>query len=210
MDIAKASALSIALLLAGCATPVSVPALTDIGDRSCDPAPVLAAAVPTTATIDGDREKPAIVTVNAKSGCLQTSDGSALYALFALPDGGPYTVRVSSVPQGASLMAPRTSVLDDKGELIAELPVSSFLFRGDNLTILYRTHPGERYLLVRSDPRTVGKPLSRIKEAVQQTVVSTGYAAMIIYTGSDLPMDTMWSHNGLLRVSVVADKPVKK
>lgn len=201
----------IALAAAGCAhPPPDVPALLDIAGHTCADTPAIDGAIATVPTIDGDSEKPTIAMLDAQSPCLTTPDGKALYTVFAIPDGGPYTIRVASVPLGSSILAPRASVLDEHGAPIRELPVTSFMFRGDNLAALYRSHPGERYLLVRSDVASAGKPLSRITESVQRTYASTGYATFVIYSGTDLPNSTTWGLNGKVLVSVVADKPVKK
>jgi len=199
-----------ALALAGCAHPApDVAPLLAVAADSCAANPALDGAITTTATVEGDSEKPATATLDQHAPCLVTPEGKALYAVFALPDGEPYTIRVSSVPLGSSILAPRAIVLDAAGQVLRELPVTSFMFRGSNFAALYRSHPGERYLVVRSDVASAGKPLSRIMERTQQTAASTGYATFVIYTGSDLPMNTTWALNGEARVSVIADKPPK-
>jgi hypothetical protein len=202
--------LAAVLALAGCATPPpDVQPVLNVLQDSCPASPALGGAVETVSTIDGDSEKPATATLDLQSPCVTTTDGKALYAVFGLPDGGPYTIRVSSVPQGSSILAPRAVVLDGNGQVMREVPVTSFMFRGATFAALYRSHPGERYLVVRSDVASAGKPLSRVMERTRETVASTGYATFIIYTGSDLPMNTTWSLNGKVLVSVVADKPKK-
>lgn len=204
------SALACVLLAASCAhAPPDVAPVLDIADRACVAAPALDGAVATVATVDGDSEKPSVATLTPLSPCLAAPDGKALYAVFALPDGGPYTLRIASMPLGRSLLAPRASVLDEHGATLHELPVSSFLFRGPELAALYRSHPGERYLLVRSDVASAGRPLTRVQETVQQTYASTGYATFVVYTGSDLSSSTTWALNGEVRVSVIRDKPSK-
>jgi hypothetical protein len=206
----RGAALAAVLMAAACAHAPDVAPVLDLADRDCTAAPSLAGALPAVAIVDGDREKPVIATLDLTSPCVSGPNGKALYALFALPDGGPYTISLSSVPLGRSLFAPHASVLDAQGAVLRELATSSFMFRGTNLTVLYRSHPGERYLLVASDPPNVGKPLSRINETVQQTVASTGYATFVMYTGSDIPMSTTWAHNGQVIVNVVSDKPPPK
>ena len=79
-----------------------------------------AGAFPTEAIVDGDREKPTIATIDLQSACVAGKSGKALYAVFALPDGGPYTVSLSSVPLGRSLFAPHASVLDAQGAVLRE------------------------------------------------------------------------------------------
>ena len=202
---------SAALLVAACvAPPPDVPPLLALTNTDCASAPDLTLALPTVVTLAGDDEKPSSVAIDANSRCLQGGTGKSLYAIFSIPDGGPYTISLSSVPLGSSIFAPKAEILDAQGTMVHELPASAFLFRGSNLTALYRSHSGERYLLVESDPASVGKPLQRLKENVQSTYVSTGYVSFTVYTGTDLSTSTTWSHNGKLSVSVVADKPVKK
>ena len=200
-----------ALLVSACVTPPpDVPPLLEVTSANCAAAPDLSAAVPTVVTLDGDDEKPAVVTLDANSRCLAGTTGKSLYAIFAIPEGGPYTISLSSVSLGSSILAPKAEVLDAQGAVLHELPASGFLFRGTNLTSLYRSHAGERYLLVESDPANVGKPLQRLKENVQVTAVSTGYVYVEIHTGTDVASTATWSHNGQISVSVVHDKPVKK
>jgi hypothetical protein len=184
--------------------------LLDISGVGCSGTINLSAALPTTPTVEGATEKPSVVSITALSPCIEDKVGRSLYALFALPDGGPYTVSLSSVPLGRSLFAPRARLLDAQGGVLHELPASSFLFRGTNLTALYRSHPDERYLVVTSDPSSVGKPLQRLHEAVQSTYVSTGYVSAVIYTGSDIATNTTWAHNGEVVVGLVSDSPKPK
>lgn len=203
--------LAAALLVSACVTPLpDVPPLLEITSANCAAAPDLSAAVPTVVTIDGDDEKPALATLDATSRCLAGTTGKSLYAIFSIPDGGPYTINVSSVSLGSSILAPKAEVLDAQGAVLHELPTSSFLFRGTNLTSLYRSHAGERYLIVESDPANVGKPLQRLKENVQVNAVATGYVYVEIHTGTDVASTATWSHNGQISVSVVRDKPAKK
>jgi len=198
-------------LASACITPPpDVPPLLQITSANCAAVPDLSTVVPTVATIDGDDEKPAIVTLDATSRCLAGTTGKSLYAIFSIPDGGPYTINVSSVSLGRSILAPKAEVLDAQGAVLHELPTSSFLFRGTNLTSLYRSHAGERYLLVQSDPANVGKPLQRLKENVQVNAVGTGYVYVEIHTGTDVASTATWSHNGQISVSVVRDKPAKR
>ena len=207
----NAAALAAVLTAAGCAhPPPDVAPVLSVSDAiSCAAKPALDGAVAAEATIDGDREKPVTAMLDERSPCLAAPDGKALYAVFALPDGGPYTIRVASIPLGSSILAPRAVVLDADGQAVREVPVTSFMFRGDSFAALYRSHPGERYLVVRSDVASAGKPLSRLQEQTHENVASTGYATFIIYTGSELPMNTTWALNGQVTVSVVADKPPK-
>ena len=54
----------IAVLMAGaCVHAPDVAPVLDLADRDCAATPSLAGAFPTEATVDGDREKPAITTM---------------------------------------------------------------------------------------------------------------------------------------------------
>jgi len=201
----------VALLAGACLSPPpDLPPLLDISAAQCTPRPDLASAVGTVATIQGDSEKPSTASLNLRSGCIAGVDGKSLYAVFAMPDGGPFTISVSSLPQGRSLFAPRATMLDAQGVELRQLPASSFLFRGPNLTALYRSHPGERYLLVSSDPPSVGKPLRRLQENVQATTAGSAGIYVTVYTGTETASEATWSHNGVVSVSVISDKPAKK
>jgi len=206
----RIAALLTVLCVGACATPPDIPPLLDISAAQCTQQPDLANAIVTVATVDGDSEKPRTATLNLRSGCIDGADGRSLYAVFAMPDGGPFTISVSSLPQGRSVLAPRARILDAQGVEVRRLPPSSFLFRGPNLTALYRSHPGEHYLVVSSDPPSVGKPLRRLQENVQATTAGAGGIFVTIYTGTDIASEATWSHNGEISVSVVSDKPAKK
>jgi len=209
----KRAAAHCAVLLAGlsaasCASkPPDIAPILDIAARDCPKAASLAVAMPVAATQAGDSTKPITAMIDEKAPCLAGDDGKALYALFRLPDGGPFTVSLASLTLGRSLFAPRADMLDDQGAEVRQLPPSSFMFRGTDMTVLFRSHAGERYLLVRSDVKSAGKPLSRVSGSVQQTALPVGYGAIYIYTGSETATDTTWSLNGEVRVSAVADKP---
>lgn len=198
------------LIVGACATQPDIPPLLDISAAQCAPQPDLATPIVTVATVDGDSERPSTAALNLHSGCMNGADGKSLYAVFMLPDGGPYTISVSSLPQGRCVFAPRATVLDAQGVKLRQLPPTSFLFRGRNLTALYRSHPGERYLLVSSDAPSVGKPLRRVQETVQATMIAAGGIFVTVYTGSDIASEATWSYNGEVSVSVVSDKPAKK
>ena len=205
---ARCAVLLAALAAASCASkPPDIAPILDIAARDCPTAASLAVATPVAATQAGDSLKPVMATIDERAPCLAGDDGKSLYALFRLPDGGPFTISLASLTLGRSLFAPRADMLDDQGAEIRQLPQSSFMFRGTDLTVLFRSHAGERYLLVRSDVKSAGKPLSRVSGSVQQTVVPIGYGAVSVYTGSETSTDTTWSLNGEVRVSVVADKP---
>jgi hypothetical protein len=201
------AALLLSLLVGACATPPDVAPLLDLSTARCALKIERSNAVGTVPTIAGDDEKPSIVTLDLRSPCVEDASGKSLYALFYLPDGGPYTVSVSSVPLGRSVFAPRAAILDAQGAELRRLPTSSFLFRGSNLTALFRSHDGDRYLLVTSDLSSVGKPLRRSQESVQIYTTSSGFT---IHTGTDVLSESTWSLNGQVAVSVVGDKPKAK
>lgn len=204
----RGAALLLSLLAGACVMPPpDVPPLLDLSAAMCAPRVERLNAVGTVPTIDGDDEKPSIVTLDLRSPCVEDASGKSLYALFYLPDGGPYTVSVSSVPLGRSVFAPRATILDEQGAELRRLPTGSFLFRGPNLTALFRSHIGDRYLLVTSDLSNVGKPLRRSQESVQIYTASSGFT---IHTGTDVSSEATWSLNGQVAVSVVGNKPKAK
>ncbi|MEJ1969802.1 MAG: hypothetical protein WDN03_14375 [Rhizomicrobium sp.] len=195
--------MALALFVAGCAAkPPDLEPVTMIAARSCDTRPALANAV----AVAPDPDKPANALIDAQARCLDGAGGKALYALFALPDGAPYTVSVSSVPMGRSTFAPRAILLDSAGNVMRELPDGSFLFRGANLTALFRAHPGERYMAVASDTHLVGRPISRLQENTQVRGAAAGGFYFEIHTGSEQTHDSTWSHNGQIVVAVTPDK----
>ena len=194
-----------ALLLAACATqePSVPPALT-LDALACDSELKLTGAIPVVLSENKnafEAAKPA--TAEFGSTCVTGSDGARRsYAVFALPSlGEPYLLRVTSLPLGPTLLSPRLLLLDEHGRVLRERARDTFVFKGTALYSGVRAHPEERYLVVESDPASVGQEVPHIAGQVQQTIASTGFVTIVIYSGSEQKRSLVYAHNGKVSVS---------
>jgi hypothetical protein len=153
--------------------------------------------------------KPITIAVDTNTPCLEGSDGErSAYAVFGLPSSAEeYLVSVTSVPQGQTLLSPRVMMLDAMGQVLREVPNDIFTFRGRALAVGLRVRMGERYLVVASDPKSVGQEVSMIQSATMSTVVTTGYFYVPINSGSEAEVNYIYAHNGSI---TVAATPVPK
>jgi hypothetical protein len=193
---------SVALALVGtaCANRSGLHPTLTLADSSCASEPDLARASP----VPLDPEKPAIVTVDAAASCLQSgSSERRAYAVFALPETKePYLISVSSSLRGHTLLSPRLAILDASGKTMRERQRDAFTFRGTSLYAGMRAYPGDRYLLVESDPDTVGQRISQINSSSQMNGTATGTGGVIFWgVGADTKQDFTYAHNGTLVVS---------
>jgi hypothetical protein len=154
-------------------------------------------------------DKPITAKIDENTPCLVDGSGErSAYAVFGLPSSQEeYLVSVTSVPQGQTLLSPRVMMLDFMGGLLREVSNDSFTFRGTGLAIALRVRADERYLVVASDPESVGQEVSMIRSATMTTVVTTGYAYVPINTGSESEISHTFAHNGSI---IVAATPIPK
>jgi hypothetical protein len=191
----------------GCAQSSALPPTLSLDASPCVAAPDLAGATP----VPFDSEKPVTVTVNAVASCLQPENGERRsYAVFLLPETqSPYLVSVTSLLRGATLLSPRLLILDSQGKLARERQRDTFMFRGTSLYAGIRAYPGDRYLLVESDPATVGQRVSQVSSSTQTTAVATGAGGVFFLgTGGDVSRTLIYAHNGTLVVTLRPVPPV--
>ncbi len=162
-----------------------------------------------------DADAKVTATFDGTTACWQANGRRSLYAVFALPQStGPVLVTVTSTPLGYGLLSPRVLLLDDQAAVVRELPRDKFTFHGNSLYLGIRLHDGERYLMVASDPATVGTPISRINEATNMTgssiMTSSGAVGFLeIHTGSETTSMFTYSHTGTVTVSAQPMPTVK-
>jgi hypothetical protein len=187
------------LLLGACATPPALAPRVDIAGGACAAQPALATARPVPLK-DGDKST---VELGDDAACLEAGGARSAYAVFRLPDAdAPYVVTVTSEPRGGTLFAPRLMVLDAAGAVRRELPRAAFMFHGMALQAGFRAQPADRYLVVASDPASVGQKASRLVASTQETMVPMGVAAYgYVHTGSEATHDLTFAHNGSVTVS---------
>jgi hypothetical protein len=193
-----ACAMAPLLLLAACASPPALAPRLDIARSACAAGPALATARPVPLK-DGDKST---VELGDDAACLEVGGARSTYVVFRLPDAEvPYLVAVTSEPRGATLFAPRLMLLDAAGTVRREIPRAAFMFHGTALQAGLRAQPADRYLVVASDPASVGQKASRIVASTQQMMVPVGPAYGFVHTGSEATQDLTFAHNGSVTVS---------
>jgi hypothetical protein len=201
------------LALAACATPAPPPPpLLAVSGADCSATPDLSKAASLQLPAKAGDEKPVAVTFDGETACLLSAAGSkSFYRIFALPsDAPPYTILISSQPFGYGIFAPHLMMLDNAGAVTREIKSGAFVFRGNELTALLRSHAEERYLLVASDPDSLGKQFARITEQTQVYAGSTGTAIYEIHTGTDTNNQLIYTANGKVSVTLALLPPPQK
>lgn len=195
-----------ALGLAACAKP-QVPPILEVARSDCTSMPdrATAAVLLPPAAIDVDDpastvpDRPLEMTIDGDSPCLQGDEGlRSLYALAALPqEEDPYLVRVTAEPGDEGFFAPRLLLLDEAGQPLREIAPENFVFRGLRLTGQFRVQPEERYLVVASDPASVGVREERLASRVDsyQVMLSPVWFSEI-RIGRDERVGLVRSHGG--------------
>ena len=184
------------LAASGCSRP-ALEAVTSLAGRTCAMAPDLTAARP----IEFDVADTNRVDLDATGPCLGGAGGPSLYATFQLPNvPAPYVVNIASERRRQTVASLRLTLLDAQGGETRTVPRASFVQRGQELTSTLRVRPGERYLVVASDPATVGQQSRDITSATQTQAV--GYPLLVqVNTGSEEVTSTRYAHNGTIRVA---------
>jgi hypothetical protein len=186
-------------VLSGCTKPPPPLPNVSLAYRNCSQEPDLATA----RTLILAPDKPITTTLDENAACFGGApEFRSTYLAFDLPQSSDsYLLYVSSTQLGEGLFSPRLQLLDDAGKVLREVGRNSFMFHGTALSVTLRTHPGERYLIVSSDPNSVGQATSRVIDGVS---VSTGQAGRYFYTthaGYEAELTSVNSHNGIITVS---------
>ncbi len=195
------------LLLAACGgnrtqTNVSPPVVSLEG-RQCEARPNLSTA----RQVELEARRATVVEVGADTPCWNDNGktGNAAYAVFALPQApNPYMVRVSSAPHGNAILMPRVQILNESGAVVREMGRQDMQFRSGALGTVARIQPGQRYLVVSSDPQSVGERNARIVGNTTVTTVPVPFGAIQLYDGHDSVHQLQGSHNGVIAVAAMA------
>lgn len=195
------AALVLAAGLAGCSSgPAPV---TKVEAPSCATTPVLGGA-----PRPGLGSMPVTLTFDARTACLDTPAGRATYVGFALPESAvPYEILLTSVPQGDTLLSPRVTTFAADGKPFRLVARDVFVLRGGVLRATVQAQPDERFMVVASDPASVGQ------EAVEVTVSTMEAAGVGGGFGVPRVRDTSRSisftnaHNGLVTVEARMSRP---
>ena len=192
-------------LLAACVQgPPPLSPTVSLESRICTAKPELGGAAPLAL---GDKD--VTVTLDGDVACFKPPGGEKrVYSVFLLPPvAEPYIVSVTSTPRGRALFTPRLQLLDADGKVLREVGREAFLFHGVSLYAGLRSHDGEQYLLVMSDPQTTGQEESHIVDSTHVSTVASGGFVATVHTGSEQTNSYTYAHNGQITVAV---RPVPK
>ena len=193
---------SFLFFLAACAPkPEIVAPVYSIGSKTCSSEADISTALP----IGFNPEKPEVIEVRIdnSSPCVEKPGAERqLYQLIELPvTGTPYLVSIGSKINGGGIFAPVLSTIDSEGNALRRIDQSSFLFRGSSLTAKLESKPNERFLVIASNPTSVGDTSMRINSLISsQTAYSNGFAYQI-NSGRETRTNITYSHSGLVSVS---------
>lgn len=193
------------LVLIGCNTPPPPPPVIALAStKTCVDAPELGNATPL--AFDPGEAKKLDISIDENSACLRTADGmKSLYAVVDLPSPGQgYMLSVSSAPQGAGIFSPHVLLLDASGKILRSIAREDFIYRGASLTAIFRAHKDERYLVIASDPKSVGKEDERVTGRTSQTTGSNGTFFFTVYSGSESKSIQTFSHSGKVTLTAQA------
>ncbi|MFD2263934.1 hypothetical protein ACFSM5_13615 [Lacibacterium aquatile] len=190
-----AAAFSLSACVAG---PPPEAAVLNLDFSKCVAKPDIASARPLAA-----EQELVPVAVDKNSACLETPAGRATYVAFKLP-ASPALLDIFSLPNGTgNFLSPRAMLLDADGVQLREIARDNFLFRANRLHAAVRQRPGEAYLVVTSDPASIGQTSDRVSSHAVYT--HTGYA--MVTSGYDVKNLVLFAHNGSVGV---ATRPLPK
>jgi hypothetical protein len=170
--------------------------------RSCANAPDYASAMPVKLA-----DKAVTVSLDTNTACFEAAGGmKSAYASFKLPESpAEYLISVTSAPVGRGLFSPHLQVLDVNGKVLREIGRDAFVFHGPSLYVGLRVHPEERYLIVASDPTTIGQEVSQIVGATQVATSGANGIFFQVHTGTETASTYVYALNGSV---IVEAQPV--
>jgi hypothetical protein len=201
-----------ALALSACAKPVPPP-VVDMASIPCADAMAMTGATALQFDPKGKDEKTTDVILDGKSSCLREVAGNRrLYQVFALPPmEAPYIIAVRTSPWADTILAPRVLLLDGDGKITRETTHADFIFRGEQLSALLRSHPGETYLALTSDSEVLGKEITRVVEAISVAAAPVGAGGTFLwYSGTDTTHRMVLSVAGRAEITISPYQDQKK
>jgi len=191
-------------LVGACAKPPPPPTLSLAG-RACVEKPDLASA----SAVPLADNKPVSVTLDDKTPCIEAAgSGKATYVAFSLPQSNEeYVLSVTSIPIGEGRFSPRLALLDADGKKLRDIPPDMFMAHGASLHAGLRPHAGERYLIVSSDPDTIGQAKSQIMDGTRVSSTYSAGLAVTVHTGFENNVTLTNAYNGTV---TVAAQPIPK
>jgi hypothetical protein len=189
--------LAVASLAVTACTKTPPPPLLSMEGRQCTPLPDLATAH--AVSVD---DKDVSITLDDKTGCLDVhAERKLAYVAFGLPViDQPYLLSVTSIPIGEGLFFPKLTLLDGAGKVLREIPPDMFLPHGAALHAGLRPHPDERYLIVSSDPATIGQTNSQLTEGIRVSGFMAGGIYVQVQSGLEGKSTLTHAYNGTVTV----------
>jgi hypothetical protein len=191
------------LLLAGGAPQAAVPSPPPAASTvPCRSAPDLTDAS-RLAYDSGKHDNRVTIEITQASPCLKNPGGSGPYATYQLPVvSAPYLIRVSSEPQGNTLLALRVLMYGADGGLEREFSGKQVVYRGNALSVLFRSHDDERYLVIASDPVAAGEGVSRVQAVTHDNLIWGPRMSFSVPIGRDVRVKNTLSLTGRVVVSL--------
>lgn len=186
-----------------CATHQVAPLpLLHVSASGCSSAPALARAVPL--AYDPSKDDNGTSTdITAASPCFRDAAGASLYLAYHLPSSSAsYVVRVDSVPEEETLLALRVLLYGANGTLEREFAGREIVFRGGDLSVIFRSHHRDRYLVVASDPAAIGRKVSHVQDATGAIPVAAYPYYFTLHSGTDATVSRTLSENGHITISL--------
>jgi hypothetical protein len=206
--ISRISAVAALVALGGCVQQSAPPALTDISAHVCAATPDLSRA--TALAFDEKNELVLKAEITDISPCMKIGSGSGLYAVYALPPASaPYVISVISMAQGSTLLVPRVLLVGPDGTVKREFSGDQVSYRNGGMGAVLRSHAGEAYVIVVSDPEAAGKTDSRVEEATHVSTSAYRYGSFQIHTGTDKTQTFNLSYNGHIEITLTPLTPAK-
>lgn len=186
--------MALLLALAGCSSgPAPV---TRVTAPNCATTPVLGGA-PRLELAAG----PRTLTFDATSPCLDLPVGRAVYVGFALPDNPvPYRVLLLSVPQGDTLFSPRVVTYAADGQPYRRVAREVFTLRGGLLRAMVELQPDEKFMVVSSDPASVGSEVTEVVQTGMETAGAAGGFMVPRVRDTSRSITFTNAHNGTMTV----------
>lgn len=191
-----------ALLTACAAKRESIPSRLDLSAAACgSDVPVANAAVLTREK--ADQPFKATVRIGDGAPCVMDANGArSTFQVFGIPSGNAMMITIVSVPLGETIFSPRLQMRDANGAVLRDVARDMFMFNGNALQVQLRLREGERFVVVLSDPATVGKSVTNIASSTSTTVVPAGPVFIPVTSGGESSSKLTFAHNGEVTVTV--------
>jgi hypothetical protein len=188
------------VVLAGCSSGPA-PITTVAAVPNCATTPVLGGA-PRLGLGSG----PTMLVFDAKTPCLETPAGRAVYVGFGLPESQtPYRILLLSIPQGDTLFSPAVTTYAADGQAYRRVSREVFTLRGGLLQATVEVQPDERFMVINSDPRSVGSQTVEYTHTGMETAGAAGGFVIPRVRDTSRSITFTNAHNGTMTVE--AKKP---